>query len=338
MQVAPDIKVEEIRFAVHEAYGIQAKTLAFLALGADLNTAVFRMVSDDQIIFFLKLRKNDFRSESVEIPAILSKRGMKQVIPVISTRSGKLWADLSPYVMILYPFIEGKNGFETNMTEKQWVEFGSVLKRFHCSKFPEEKTRHIQQEDYTPRWRDSVLSFLTRFSDETFPDPISNETSEFLKNKCNEIRELVYKTETYAQKLLKNQPETILCHGDIHGWNLLIPNETSLYIVDWDTLVFAPKERDLMFIGCGLGGKYFSPTQEEVLFYEGYGQTLIDPVAMAYYRYERVIEDFAICCEHIFSTENGDEDRQQSMKIIKSYFLPNSPLDYAHQYVTKFLE
>ena len=64
MQVAPDIKAEEIKFAVREAYGIQAKTLLFLALGADLNTAVFRMVSDDQSRFFLKLRKNDFRSES----------------------------------------------------------------------------------------------------------------------------------------------------------------------------------------------------------------------------------------------------------------------------------
>ncbi|NTW44426.1 MAG: phosphotransferase [Anaerolineaceae bacterium] len=146
------------------------------------------------------------------------------------------------------------------------------------------------------------------------------------------------KTEFYAQKLLKNQPETTLCHGDIHGWNLLIPNESSLFIVDWDTLVFAPKERDLMFIGCGLGGRSLSPIQEEVFFYEGYGQAFINPVAMAYYRYERVIEDFAVCCEHIFSTENDNEDRQLSMRIIKSYFLPNSPLDYAHQYVTKFLK
>jgi len=337
MQVAPDIKEEEIKLALHEAYGVRVKTLEFLVLGADLNTAVFRMVSDDLNLFFLKLRKNDFRPESVEIPALLRKRGMKQVIPVISNRAGKLWAELSPYVMILHPFIEGKNGFETNMTEKQWVEFGSVLKRFHCSKFPEGKTKNIQQEEYTPRWRDSVLSFLNRFSDETFHDPISNETSEFLKNKCSEIEELVSNTEIYAQKLIKHQPEKILCHGDIHGWNLLIPNESSLYIVDWDTLVFAPKERDLMFIGCGLGGKSFSPILEEVFFYDGYGQTLIDPVAMAYYRYERVIEDFAVCCEHIFSTQNDDEDRQQSMRIIKSYFLPNSPLDYAHQYVTKLL-
>ena len=338
MQVAPDIDEEEIKFVLRETYGIRAKTLEFMALGADLNTAVFRVVSDEQKIFFLKLRKNDFRSESVEIPAYLFKRGMKQVIPVISTRSGKLWTEFPPYVMILYPFIEGKDGFETNMTEKQWVEFGSVLKRFHCSKFSEAKTKNIQYEDYAPRWRNSVLSFLNRFSEETFHDPISYETSEILNGKYIEIKELVNKTETYAQKLITNQPETNLCHGDIHGWNLLIPNESSFYIVDWDTLIFAPKERDLMFIGCGLGGKSLSPFLEEGFFYEGYGQNLIDPVAMAYYRYERVIEDFAVCCEHIFSTENEDENRQQSLRIIKSYFLPNSPLDYAHQYVKKFLD
>lgn len=338
MQVAPDIKKEEIKFVLRETYGIRAKTIEFLALGADLNTAVYRVVSNEQKIFFLKLRKNDFRSESVEIPTYLRKRGMQQVIPVISTRAGKLWVELPPYVMILYPFIEGQNGFETNMTEKQWVEFGSVLQRLHCSKFSDAKTKNIQHEDYAPRWRNSVLSFLNRFSEETFHDPISNETSEFLKNKYIEIKELVNKTEIYAQKLIKIQPETNLCHGDIHGWNLLIQNESSFYIVDWDTLIFAPKERDLMFIGCGLGGKSLSPAHEEVFFYEGYGQTLIDPVAMAYYRYERVIEDFAVCCEHIFSSINEDEDRKQSLRIIKSYFLPYSPLDYAHQFVNKFLD
>ncbi len=32
----------------------------------------------------------------------------------------------------------------------------------------------------------------------------------------------------------------------------MIDKEEALYIVDWDTLIFAPKERELMFIGAGI--------------------------------------------------------------------------------------
>jgi len=63
----------------------------------------------------------------------------------------------------------------------------------------------------------------------------------------------------------------ILCHADIHAWNLLIDVNGRLYIVDWDTLIFAPKERDLMFVGAGLGGNGHSLQEEETLFYQGYG-------------------------------------------------------------------
>ena len=105
---------------------------------------------------------------------------------------------------------------------------------------------------------------------------------------------------------MQQQPlDFILCHGDIHGWNLLIDNNGALYMVDWDTLVFAPKERDLMFIGAGLGNSGYTPQEEETMFYQGYGKTDINQTALAYYPYERIIEDIAVFCEQIFLSEEG---------------------------------
>jgi hypothetical protein len=45
-----------------------------------------------------------------------------------------------------------------------------------------------------------------------------------------------------------------LCIMSWQTWNLLIDGDNALYLVDWDTLIFAPKERELMFVGSGLGG------------------------------------------------------------------------------------
>jgi spectinomycin phosphotransferase len=102
-------------------------------------------------------------------------------------------------------------------------------------------------------------------------------------------------------------------------------------MVDWDTLIFAPKERDLMFIGGGLGDSGYTPREEEDLFYKGYGQTDIHSTAIAYYRYERIIEDLAVYCEQLLFSDEGGEDRTQSLIYLQSNYLPNGTIDRAFQ-------
>lgn len=71
--------------------------------------------------------------------------------------------------------------------------------------------------------------------------------------------------------------------------------------------------------------------EEEALFYQGYGPTPLDPVALAYYRYERIIEDIAVECRLIFSGAGSDEDRARELRFLMSNFLPNHALAIAYQ-------
>jgi len=111
---------------------------------------------------------------------------------------------------------------------------------------------------------------------------------------------------------------------------LITPTGT-LYIVDLDTLILAPKERDLMFVGGGLAGGWHTPQQEEILFYQVYGATQLDGVALAYYRYERIIQDIAVYCEELLSDRGSAEDRAQSLYYLTSNFRPGSVLEIAYQ-------
>jgi spectinomycin phosphotransferase len=118
---------------------------------------------------------------------------------------------------------------------------------------------------------------------------------------------------------------------DLHAGNILIDVNGALYIVDWDNPILAPKERDLMYAGGGQFGEARTPQQEEVLFYEGYGPASIDPTALAYYRYERIVEDIAVFCEQIFSTNDGGEDRKQGLRYLMSNFDPNGAIEIAYR-------
>ena len=103
-------------------------------------------------------------------------------------------------------------------------------------------------------------------------------------------------------------PEFVLCHSDIHAANLLVAADGALYIVDWDEPILAPKERDLMYAGGGQSFLGYTPQEEEALFYRGYGETQVDPVGLAYYRYERIIEDIAAFCEQLLTSGKGGAD------------------------------
>jgi spectinomycin phosphotransferase len=227
--------------------------------------------------------------------------------------------------------VEGHNGFERKLSEQQWIEFGVALKKFHAADIPSTITSSIHQDNFSPQWRDTVKMFLERIEEETFDEPVAVELAAFLKTKEDETLELVKRADRFAQMLQEQPSEFILCHADIHGWNLLIDTNGELYMVDWDTLIFAPKERDLMFIGSGLGDSGYTPQEEETMFYQGYGPIYINQIAIAYYRYERIIEDIGVYCEQIFLSNEGGEDRKQSLVYLKSNYLPNSTIERAYQ-------
>ncbi|MCX6028714.1 MAG: aminoglycoside phosphotransferase family protein [Chloroflexi bacterium] len=327
----PELEDERIIACLETEYGLTVAEIAFLPLGADLNTAVYRVVADDETVYFLKLRRGEFSEAAVAVPKYLGDLGIKQIIPSLATQTGQLWAGLAPFKMILYPYVEGHHGFERSLSEQQWVEFGAALKKFHTADIPSAITSGIQREEFSPKWRDTVKVFLERTKEEAFDEPIAVEMAAFLRIKGAETLELLTQAEQLAQILQKQPPEFILCHADIHAWNLLIADNGSFYMVDWDTLIFAPKERDLMFVGGGLGGNRYTPQEEEALFYQGYGQVPINPIALAYYRYERIIEDIAVYCEQIFLSNEGGADRKQSLEYLKSSFLPDSLIEMARQ-------
>lgn len=164
----------------------------------------------------------------------------------------------------------------------------------------------------------------------TFEEPIAAKLAEFMKSKRVEITHLVERTEQLASELQSQPLEFVLCHTNIHGGNILISDSGKLYIVDWDNPILAPKERDLMFIGGGID-EIWKSNREEAVFYEGYGKTDINLSALAYYRYERVIEDLVVTCEQLLLSNEGGADREQAYRWFTSNFEPGNTIEIAEK-------
>lgn len=142
------------------------------------------------------------------------------------------------------------------------------------------------------------------------------------------IHHLVNRAEVLSQKLQEQSPEYVLCHSDIHGGNVLIDESSSIFIVDWDDPIMAPKERDLMFIGGGVANVWNNPREEE-FFYKGYGKTEINRTILAYYRHERIVEDIAEYGQALLLTPDGGKERWTMFEQFKGMFEPNGVVDIA---------
>ena len=325
----PDVKDEQLINCLENAYELSVEQITFLPLGGDLSSAVYRVVAGDKKTYFCKLRRGVFNENSVALPKYLNKQGITQIIPPLVSHSGQLRIELDEFMLVLYPFVEGMNGYDVELSEHQWADFGAALKQIHALQVPPELSPKIRRESYSPEWRETCRNILRRLDEETFEDSIILEMIAFLRSKREMVLHAILRAEQLVHLMLHRSMKFVLCHSDIHPGNLFIDNKGSLFIVDWDYPLLAPKERDLMFIGGGQGFIPYIAEREEKLFYRGYGPVQPDPVALVYYRYERGIMDISVECDRILSNTLGRETRAQAFEILKLYFLPGCTIEIA---------
>ena len=309
-------------------YGIEVAVLTFLPLGADMNASVYKAQTHDQTSYFVKLKRGHHHDISIEIVELLHDAVIREIIPPVKTILGQSTQQIEDFTLIVYPFVNGQDGFSSNLTDNQWFKLGNALRQVHEIDVPPSIQNSVRREVYSPKWREAVRSLYIHMEAEPIGDEIALKLLKFMKENILSIRRLVDRAEQLGQKLQDQSHKLVLCHSDIHGGNVLIDGNDSIYIVDWDDPIMAPKERDLMFIGGGVANVW-NKLQEEKLFYKGYGTTKVNWTILAYYRHERIVEDIVEYGQALLLTSGGGEDRLEMYKQFMGMFKPNGVVDIA---------
>lgn len=293
--------------------GIAVVRLTHLGLGADVDAAVYKAESADGKVYFVKLKRGAY----YDITQLLVEAGVKQVIGPIATVA------VDESTMTVYPFVEGQNGFSRELKPAQWIALGKTLRQVHEIDVPMSVQNKIRREEFSSKWRKRLRAL---YEVQPCQEGVSLQLWQFMQDHMVDIRRLVDGAEELARII--HNPQYVLCHSDIHAGNVLI-GEESIFIVDWDDPIMAPKERDLMFIGAGVANVWNNPHEEE-LFYKGYGKTEVDRTILAYYRHERIVEDIAIYAEALLLTPDGDE-REVMYSHFVDMFAPRGVVEIAFE-------
>lgn len=317
-----------IPYRIEMNYGIEIIRLLSLPWGADSNASVFKAIANNQKEYFVKLIRGHAQVRSYFVQKLMKDNGVDNIILPIFTNKGHASIEDNDTTIVVYPFIHGENGFNKNLALDQWRTFGKILRHIHDIDVPLSIQKQISHTDYTSRWRKAVRDLYKLKETIQVQDQIAKHFQLFIKENASLIHQLVERAEQLARKIKNQSFSLVLCHGDLHGGNILIDKDGTLYIIDWDNPCMAPKERDLMFIGGGVGNVWNQPHEVEA-FFEGYGKTEINSLLLSYFRCERIVQDVAEYAQQILYTSAPHKKKSEAYQHFISQFASNGVIEIA---------
>ncbi|HEX5991608.1 MAG TPA: phosphotransferase [Thermomicrobiales bacterium] len=325
----PGLDLDTITACLNAEYGLRVSAIEFLPLGYDLSAAVYKVIAEDGRAYFLKIRFGQVREAGLLVPWALSNRGIRNVLAPLQTRSSALWGSCDGRSLILYPFIAGENAMAAGMTDEQWRDFGSTLQAVHSSGLAKEFRARLPVETFALPSGALVRRVLDLTDTMEFENAVAARFAAFWRENAARIRQILARAEELGRRLQSKAFDHVLCHADIHAANILVGDDGQIHLIDWDGPLIAPRERDLLFVVGSVIARRVEPREEE-LFFAGYGPVEIDPEALVYYRYERIVEDFGeIGRSVLLDPSPSDQMRVQESQLAQSFFAPGGDIDHA---------
>jgi spectinomycin phosphotransferase len=301
MREPPDLSPEAIGRALRDNFGIQVAGLVFLPVGEDSDSWAYGVEASDGTAYFLKVRAGVGRVPGAVVPEYLHRRGVPHVLAPLVTGTDAPSFRVDAFTLMLYPMIDGAAGAEVGLSPRQWRELGAVVRRFHTTPLPAALTQLLGREAFRPTRRDLIDDLDALVTAGRPGDPVARRLTASWRTRRALIGGLVEQADVMGRQLRQASFPLVLCHADLHTWNVLVDAEQRLWVVDWDEAILAPKERDLMFVVGGIVHDLVTPGDNES-FFQGYGEATVDQRLLAYYRHAWAVQDIAAFAEHALLT------------------------------------
>ena len=332
----PDLSDSMLVRALRAGFGLPIDDLAFEPQGNDSAAWTYRARSAEGVSWFVKVRRV-IRPAGVVVPQFLRAHGLAEVLAPLSTAGGDPWLEIGPWSVLVYPFIDAPSAMATGMTEDGWRRLGTFAARLHGTVLPDDVAAVVPREDFRPKATALAQRVGRHVTGQRGPESERDEIAARLAAawsvRRGVIERLVEVSEELAGRIRRRAARTplpfALCHADFHAANVLVGLDGDLTVVDWDEVVLAPPERDLMFVrGSAVAG---SVTDREATAFEaGYGSAAADPLLIAWYRTDWAVQDLADFARRAaLDPTVGVATRARALALFESVFDPDGEADGA---------
>jgi len=247
-----DADVEEV---IERAWGVAVDSLEYRPIGfgshhwvATYDQDVRHFVTVDELnsesrvgdeVSVLGLHLRPALLAAVDLRAF----GCSFVVAPITTKAGDPCIQFGGYAAALFPFIEGQSfSFEVPFGEAGRDQVLEMVVALH--RVPIAAIRPPAADGFVIPWLDQLDPSMDQDGEAGSNGPHAGVASRLLIDNEAEIRRLIASYRTLVDRYQSDPVPAVVTHGEIHPGNLMVASE-GWKIVDWDTVLLAPPERDL---------------------------------------------------------------------------------------------
>ncbi|MFD1260190.1 aminoglycoside phosphotransferase family protein [Entomomonas asaccharolytica] len=203
-----------------------------------------------------------------------------QIVEPILTRDLAYKYEDENYIYVLFNYITGNVVADNDLATLQVKQLAQIVANLHS--YNEQipfAISHLKEQFELP-FNMQLIYFLKQQL-----ACCSNDIKEVLSPFVAEIVKQINYIEQLAKRLQQQKLAFVLCHTDIHGWNIM-QVDNHLILLDWEGLKLAPAEADLFMFYNKAFFKDFINYYQQL-----HPNFKINQTVMLFYRCRRSLED-----------------------------------------------
>jgi spectinomycin phosphotransferase len=250
----------------------------------------------------------DGLTRAFDTAVALSDGGLGFVVAPIPTTRGETVRRIGPrYTVALFPFVDGRTGTFGRYETAERAALLTMLAELHGAAPAGSVASRIDLDLPGRRRLEAALGELNQ----TWSGgPFSEPARKLLASHASDVAELLALSDRLSVHVARRNTDWVVTHGEPHGGNLMRAGESHV-LVDWDTVVLAPRERDLWML-VGDNG------EEANVYAEATGHEL-DADAMNFFRLRWDLADIAAFTDLLRSPHRQTEDTAKAYDALMFY-------------------
>jgi spectinomycin phosphotransferase len=257
-----DLDRSELEQVLERHWGLRDPQLAYLAVGfgshhwsaVDSDGTRSFVTVDDLEADFRTTPGTDFAFAALDrafrtANVLSDNASLEFVLAPLVDREGEVIRRLSDrYAVTVSPFIDGDSseyGAYEGPDDRRVM--GALLGRLHTA------TDHVPgdlpgREDFAVPSRATLLEALGDLDRSWDFGPFAEPARKLLQSSGNELERRLQEYDKLAASVRESSDSWVITHGEPHRANVIREPQGAVRLIDWDTTLIAPRERDLWMV------------------------------------------------------------------------------------------
>ena len=243
--------------------------------------------------------------------ALRDRAGLSFVIAPVPAASGQVVARLSDrYSLTVHPYVNGPSAGQDGefASDEDRHAVVDMLIQIHTAKAGDPPA-----DDFAVPNLDALQAMIEPSATRWRMGPYAQPSQELLRAHAADLRAVIRAYLDLASQVAARPERLVITHGEPHAANV-ITTTSGLVLVDWDTTLLAPPERDLWHLA--------TPDQSLLRHYTAATGTQIDDQALTLYRLWWDLAEIAGYLTLFRSAHEDTADTRESWNNLKQYLRP----------------